>query len=76
MKQRTLAEKFYLMAGGVALAGVALLLSIVFAGPGLVLLTLAALLLLVGLALDLIRPAVTTLTQPPPATSAAATREK
>lgn len=56
MRNRMLYEKLYIAGGAMALGGVGLVLSIVFAGAGLVLLTMAVLALLAGLIVELLAP--------------------
>ncbi len=56
MRNRTLHEKLYIAGGAMALGGVGLVLSIMFAGAGVVLLTVAVLTLLAGLVVELLAP--------------------
>jgi hypothetical protein len=56
MKNRALHDKLYIAGAVIALAGVGLVLSVIFAGPGLLLLTLGLVSLLGGLIVDLLAP--------------------
>lgn len=56
MRNRTLYEKLYIAGGALALGGVALVLSVLFAGAGVVMLFLALLTLLAGLVVELLLP--------------------
>ncbi|MDP3061759.1 MAG: hypothetical protein Q8O40_00900 [Chloroflexota bacterium] len=56
MKKQNAIERLYLVAGGLALAGMGMVFSIVFAGPGVVVLAVAAALFLAGLTIQLVRP--------------------
>lgn len=53
MRTSVIAEKMYLVAGLLALAGAAALLSVVFAGPGVLLIMAAVVPLLAGLTMQL-----------------------
>jgi len=56
MKKQNAIERLYMIAGGLALAGMGMVFSIVFAGPGVVLLGVASALFLAGLVMQLVRP--------------------
>ncbi|MEK7847364.1 MAG: hypothetical protein AAB270_00410 [Chloroflexota bacterium] len=56
MRNRTLYEKLYIGGGALALGGVALVLSVLFAGAGVMMLFLALLTLLAGLVVELLWP--------------------
>ena len=56
MKKQNAIERLYLVASGLALAGMGMVFSIVFAGPGVVALGVAAVLFLAGLTIQLVRP--------------------
>ncbi len=56
MKKQNAIERLYLVAGGLSLAGMGMVFSIVFAGPGVVVLGVAAVLFLAGLVMQLVRP--------------------
>lgn len=64
MKGTGLAVKAYAVAGLLSLAGIGMMLSVVLAGPGVILLTVAFLLLLGGLVRDLVRVSGTSEAKP------------